>query len=55
MLVQDKYKTMYEDSRKEVVERHAQVEELRNKVKNYAVDDCCSTVNVLKLRTLKNN
>ena len=35
-IVQDKYKTMYEDSRKEVAERHAQVEELRNKVRNYA-------------------
>ena len=32
-IVQDKYKTMYEDSRKEVAERHAQVEELRNKVR----------------------
>ena len=31
-IVQEKYKTMYEDSRREVAERNAQMEELRNKV-----------------------
>ena len=38
---------MYEDSRREVAERHAQVEELRNKVINYNVNTVVAIKNAV--------